>query len=164
MKANGQKPKGQRIMAINISRASKIITDTEGYVTAKLFSVVEKISLDPKGKEITQLEWVFKVPTTKKVADKYLWTGINVNSQRTYYPIDANGVVSPNPEYNRLTKLLLALGLLTEQELNSDDDIDLDIEELVGREFKFKVIPDREKPALGDIDIATMQLLDAASA
>ncbi len=77
-------------MAINISRASKIITDSDGYVTAKLSSVVEKISLDPKGKEITQLEWVFKVPTTKKLADKYLWTGCNVNAQRTYYPIDAN--------------------------------------------------------------------------
>ncbi len=146
-------------MAINVSRAAKLVTDSEGYVTATLDSITEQTKINGDGKDNTQLQWIFKIPTSKKTADKYLWTGCNVNSQRTYYPVDADGVVSKTGEYNKLTQLLLSLKLITEAEVLSDEDIELDLETLIGKEFKFKVIPDRDKPALSDIVVTSVQLV-----
>ena len=147
-------------MAINISRAGKVVTDSEGYVIATLDSITEESKVNGGGKKSLQLEWIFKIPTTKNVADKYLWTGVTVNSDRNYYPIDAEGVVSKNPEYNKLTQLLLTLKLISEEELHSDEEIDLDIESLISKKFKFKVIPNKVKPGLSDIDITTIQLIE----
>jgi hypothetical protein len=144
-------------MAISISRAGKLIIGEDGYVTATLDTITVDDIVDEKGRERTQLQYVFKVPTTKGTADKYLWTGLNVNPEKTYYPVDANtGEVSQTGEYNKLTQLLLALGIISELQLHSGEDIDLDIETLIGKAFKFKVIPNKQKPSLSDIDLKSI--------
>jgi hypothetical protein len=146
-------------MAIQISRVGKLITDADGYVTGILYNLEVKSYKDENNKDREQLELVFKVPTTKGTSDKYLWTGLNINSEKTYYPVDANGVVSTEGQYNKLTQLILSLGLLTELELFKDDDVKIDVEALIGRTFKFKVIPQRNKPNLSDIDISSIKLV-----
>ncbi|MBD2208116.1 hypothetical protein [Calothrix sp. FACHB-168] len=151
-------------MGISISRAGKLIIDVDGYVSANLDSLQVVDSADENGRERSQLEFIFKVPTTKGTSDKYLWTGLNVNSEKTYYPVDDDGVISTTPEYNKLTQLLIALGLLTEEKLNSDDELDIDIESLVGQEFQFKVKPNKLKPALSDIDIKSIRFKVAPQA
>lgn len=148
-------------MAISISRVGKLVIGEDGYVTATLASIEAQDTADEKGRERTQLEYIFKVPTTKGTADKYLWTGLNVNPEKTYYPVDTNtGEISTIGEYNKLTQLLLALGILTELQLHSGEDIDLDIESLIGKTFKFKVIPNKQKPSLSDIDLKTIRFLE----
>jgi hypothetical protein len=152
-------------MAISISRVGKLIIGDDGYVRATLASIEMQDTTDEKGRERTQLEYIFKVPTTKGTADKYLWTGLNVNSEKTYFPIDPDtGEISATGEYNKLTQLLLALGLLTELQLHSGEDIDIDIESLIGKEFKFQVIPNRKKPNLSDIDLRTIRFVDSSAA
>lgn len=150
-------------MAISISRVGKLIVDTEGYVIATLASIEAQDTTDEKGRERTQLEYIFKVPTTKGTSDKYLWTGLNVNPEKTYFPVDADGVVSSEGEYNKLTQLLLALGLLTDLQLHSGEDIDIDIEGLIGKTVKFKVVPNKNKPGLSDIDLKTIRFVDEAT-
>jgi hypothetical protein len=150
-------------MAISISRVGKLVIGEDGYVTATLASIEIQDTTDEKGRERSQLEYVFKVPTTKGVSDKYLWTGLNVNPEKTYYPVDADGVVSAEGEYNKLTQLLLSLGLLTELQLHSGEDIDLDIETLIGKTFKFRVIPNKQKPSLSDIDLKTIQFVETVA-
>jgi hypothetical protein len=150
-------------MAIKIGRAAKLTTDNKGYTVAKLHSVDVKEQVDSKGKVSEQIEWVFKVPTTKgKDADKYMWTGVNVNSEKTYYPIDPDTgeVDRENPQYNKLTQFLLSLGVITEKQVISDADIDLDVESFIGKSFRFKVIANQERPALGDIDISSIKLVN----
>lgn len=150
-------------MAISISRVGKLVIGEDGYVTATLASIEIQDTTDEKGRERSQLEYVFKVPTTKGTSDKYLWTGLNVNPEKTYYPVNTDGVVSSEGEYNKLTQLLLSLGLLTELQLHSGEDIDLDIETLIGKTFKFKVIPNKQKPSLSDIDLKTIQFVETVA-
>lgn len=150
-------------MAISISRAAKLIIDADGYVTAKLDSIKIVEFVDKQGDERSELEFIFKVPTTKDInttSDKYLWTGLNVNHQKTYFPPDANGIISSKGEYNKLTQLLLAIGLISESELHSGENIDIDIEELIGKTFKFKVLPNKVKHGLSDIDLKTIRIAD----
>lgn len=143
-------------MPISISRAAKLIIDTDGYVSATLKDVSVKDASNGKDWG-SQLEFIFAVPTTKGVtSDKYLWTGLNINPEKTYYPVDSDGVVSPEGEYNKLTQLLLSLGLITDRQLHSGEDINIDIEELIGKTFKFKVVPNKMKPGLSDIDLKTI--------
>jgi hypothetical protein len=149
-------------MGIQISRVGKLVIGEDGFVTATLHSLEAQDSVDPQGRERTQLEWIFKVSTTKGTSDKYLWTGLNINAEKTYYPIDANGVVSTEGQYNKLTQLLLSLGLLTDLQLHSNEDVDIDIETLKGKTFKFKVIPNKNKPSLSDVDVSTIKLIENA--
>jgi hypothetical protein len=151
-------------MAISISRVGKLIIGEDGYVSATLNSIEIQDTTDEKGRERSQLEYIFKVPTSKGNADKYLWTGLNVNAEKTYYPVDADGVVSSEGQYNKLTQLLLSLGLLTELQLHSGEDIDIDVETLIGKAFKFKVIPQKNKPNMSDIDLKTIKFADVDSA
>lgn len=140
-------------MGITIGRAGKLVTDNDGFVTATLDSI-------ELTKELDQLEWVFKVQTTKKVTDKYLWTGLNVNEVKSYYPVDNEGVVSKIAEYSKLTQLALSLELITEDQLlDKDFDFEFDVETLIKKTFRFKVIPQRNKPHLSDIDIKTIKLI-----
>lgn len=146
-------------MTISVSRAGKLIINESGYVDAVLTSIEVKDDEDDKGRDRTQLEWTFAVETTKGKSRKLLWTGLNVNGEKTYFPVDANGVVSEGL-YNKLTQILLGLNLVTELQLHSGEDINIDLETLIGKSFKFKVVPQKNKPSLSDIDIPTIKFAD----
>jgi hypothetical protein len=155
--------KGYQIMAISVSRAGKLIIGEDGYVTATLSNIEVLDQTDEKGRERTQLEWEFAIQTTKGASRKLMWTGVNLNSDKTYRPVDDNGVVSENPEYNKLTQVLLALGVITELQLHSGEDVDIDLESLIGKSFKFKVLPQKNKPQMSDIDIKTIKFTTATT-
>ena len=143
-------------MTISISRAGRLVLDDNGLVHARLITIEVVDSVDDRGKERTELEWSFEVPTTKGTAIKRLWTGLNVNAKKTYYPTDENGVILP-PEYNKLTQVTLSLGLIDEVLLHSDADIDLDLQMLIGKDFTFAVIPQKLKPHLSDIVLTSLR-------
>lgn len=150
-------------MAIKIGRAAKLTTDSDGYTVGTLNSVDIKEQVDSKGKVSQQIEWIFKVTTTQgKSADKYMWTGIKINSERTYYPTNhVTGEVNrQDPQYNKLTQFLLSIGVINEKQVLSDTEVDLDVESFIGKAFRFKVIPDQERPALGDIDISSIKIVE----
>jgi len=155
--------KGYQIMAISVSRAGKLIIGEDGYVEATLTNIEIQDQTDEKGRERTQLEWEFAIQTTKGASRKLMWTGLNINPDKTYRPVDDNGIVSENPEYNKLTQVLLALGVITELQLHSGEDVDIDLESLIAKSFKFKVTPNKLKPSLSDIDLKTIKFADVTS-
>ena len=150
-------------MAISVSRAGKLIIGEDGYVEATLTNIEIQDQTDEKGRERTQLEWEFAIQTTKGASRKLMWTGLNINPDKTYRPVDDNGIVSENPEYNKLTQVLLALGVITELQLHSGEDVDIDLESLIAKSFKFKVTPNKLKPSLSDIDLKTIKFADVTS-
>ncbi|MBG1258415.1 hypothetical protein [Nostoc commune] len=144
-------------MGITVTRAGKLIVDEDGYVTATLASIEVVDHPEDSNGNRKQLEFIFKVPTNKGTSDKHLWTGVTINAEKSYYPVDPQtGEREASPEYNLLTQMLLALGTLSEESLKSDDEINFDIESLVGRAFKFHVIPSRTNPSLSDIVVKSM--------
>ena len=150
-------------MPISVTRAGKLIIGDDGFVTATLRSLELEDSVDLENKERSQLKWGFEVPTTKGTSDKYLWTGLNVNHEKNYYPVDADGVVSKEAQYNKLTQILLSLGMITETQLHSEEAVELDLEALIGRNFKFKPIRQKNNPNFSNIDISAIYFADESA-
>ncbi len=135
-----------------ISRATKIQSDDQGYVVAELIAV--ELTEYEYGQ---QLEWAFSVANSKGAKSLLrLWTGLAINDERTYYPEDGDG----KGEYNKLTQLLLQLKLIDQKLLKSTEEPDIDLEELVGKSFRFQVTPDKKRPALKNINLKTLEIVN----
>ncbi len=148
-------------MAITITRAGKLIIDEDGYVTAPLASVEIVDHPEDSNGNRKQLKFIFEIPTNKGTSNKPLWTGVTINPEKSYYPVDpVTGEYAPLPEYNLLTQMLLALGILSEESFKPDYEINFDIESLVGRIFKFHVTPSRTNPNFSDILIPSMRFAE----
>lgn len=148
-------------MSITISRAGKLIIDEDGYVTAPLTSVEIVDHPEDSNGNRKQLKFIFEVPTNKGTSNKPLWTGVTINPEKSYYPVDPEtGERASLPEYNLLTQMLLALGILSEESLKSDDEINFDIESLVGRIVKFHVTPSRTNPNFSDVLVKSMRFAE----
>ena len=84
-----------------ISRANRIATTENNLVSATLASVdvIQSDIINQQTGEIVeteQIEWIWEVPTALgKDTSIHEWTGLNVNSEKTYYP--ENG----EPTYNK---------------------------------------------------------------
>lgn len=135
-----------------ISRATKIESNSDGYVQGELISL--DFAENPMYKE--QLEWVFVVTNSLgKKTLMYVWTGLKINNEKTYYPED-----SGKPQYNKLTQILLGIGTIDKKTLSSKEDIDLELDELVGKNYRFKLISDKKNPALKRLDVSSIQLAE----
>lgn len=133
-----------------ISRATKIESDDTGYVRGELIS----LEYAENSKFNEQLEWVFAV--TNSLGKKSLvrvWTGLNINDEKTYYPEDGG-----KPQYNKLTQMLLGIGKIDEKTLHSKEEIDLDLNDLTDKEYLFKLVPDKKNPALKRLDVSSIKL------
>ncbi|GAA6614910.1 hypothetical protein [Scytonema sp. NUACC26] len=143
-------------MPTNIRKAAKLEVNNDGYATGKLVSVEVKELKDTETGEIesTQLEWCFGVLNSKGVLSKvFVWTGLNVNPEKTYLPKDGG-----EPQYNKLTQMLLSMQAISKEQLESKEEIDFDVESLVNQEFRFKLVNRKGSVIWQDIDLKTITL------
>lgn len=134
-----------------ISRATKIESDSDGYVEGELISIEDA----EKSLYGEQIEWVFAVKNTSgKSSLIRCWTGLNVNDEKTYYPEPG-----AKPQYNMLTQILLSIGVVDEKTLRSKEEIDCELNDLVGKLYRFKLTPDKKRPALKRLDVSTITLI-----
>ncbi|MUG99790.1 hypothetical protein F7734_48965 [Scytonema sp. UIC 10036] len=147
---------------INLGVAGFIKTDSEGYATGELIQV-QAIESELNGETVEQIEWIWAVESTKGTSKMYLWTRPNINPNK-YISRPEQG----EAEYSLLTQLLLNLGLLSENNLDQlrenpeyIEELDIDLEELQGQQFRFKLIPGKmgkpSKPDVKTIELLTVK-------
>lgn len=136
-----------------IKRANKIAKNTDGLVHGEIIAVEEVDNLYGG----TQFEWSIGVNTTRETKTiMRFWTGTNVNDEKYYYSEEDS-----LPKYNKLTQICLQLGLLDEDLLNSDQEIDLDLSEsLDGQKVSFKTKPSEKRRAFKEVDWSSLKLID----
>lgn len=135
-----------------ISRATKIEANSNGYVEGELIS----LDFTENSQYNEQLEWVFAVANSSgKKSLVRLWTGININDEKTYYPEDGG-----KPQYNKLTQILLGIGAIDQKLLSSKEEVDLELEEFVGKVYQFKLVSDKKNPALKRLDVSSIRLAE----
>lgn len=144
-----------------ISRANRIATTEDNLVIATLTSVdvVQSDIVNQQTGEIVeteQIEWVWEVPTAIKGKTTSIreWSGLNVNSEKTYYP--ENG----EPTYNKLTTILIKTGLLDEETIDDADLETIDIESLIGQKFEFELERRAKKRNIKSVKLSTIKLVD----
>lgn len=153
-------------MAVRTSKANGIKKAANGTVTGTLISVdiTESELTNSKTGEIeqtTQLEWVFEVESRKagKNIHMHTWTGLVLNTEKNWYP---EGGDKP-AQFNKLTQLALAAKVVSLDEIKkaeAGEDIDLPLEDAIGKTFEFKTQPKKGKPGLDDIVISTVKMVD----
>ena len=149
-------------MAISsrISRANRIAISEDNTVRATLINVdvvLSEVINQQTGEmvEIEQIEWVWEVPTAKeKNTSIHEWTGLNVNSEKTYFPADGK------PTYNKLTLILIKCGLLNEKTLEDADLESIDIESLIGKKFEFELERRNIKKNVKSVKLSTLKLAE----
>lgn len=144
-----------------LSRANRIATTENNLVIATLASVdvVQSDIINQQTGEVIeteQIEWVWEVPTAVKgkTTNIHEWSGLNVNSEKTYYP--ENG----EPTYNKLTTILIKTGLLDEKTIEDADLESIDIESLIGQKFEFQLERRAKKGNLKSIKLSTLKLAE----
>ncbi|MEO1558092.1 MAG: hypothetical protein AAFS12_00210 [Cyanobacteria bacterium J06632_19] len=144
-----------------LSRANRIATTEENLVAATLISVdvVQSEIINQQTGEVVeteQIEWIWEVPTAveNKTTNIHEWTGLTVNSEKTYYP--ENGT----PTYNKLTTILIKTGLLDEKAIEDVDLENIDIESLVGQKFEFELERRNKKRGIKAAKLSTIKLVN----
>lgn len=145
-----------------LSRANRIASDENNIVTATLKSVevVESDLVNQETGELVeteQIEWVWEVPTAVKGKNTNIheWSGLNVNSEKTWYPEDGG-----EPQYNKLTTILIKSGLLDEKTIDDTDLQSIPIESLIGQKFEFELEQRKRKKSLKSPKLSTIKLVD----
>lgn len=147
-------------MPIKIGRAGKLIEDNDGFIVGKLSEILETETQNKDGNKIEQYKWIFKVQSTKGETEKSIYTCRNINPQKTYNPEDEEGKKTGNLNYNTLTQVLLNIEFITLEQLHDESQDEFDIEELIGKKFKFKINPDKyDETKLGKVDISSISLI-----
>jgi len=146
-------------MALKAKIANKTITDSQGFCTGSIQSILEiDERIEKQGKKDIKFASQFEITvisdgSTKSITHK-IWCGQNINSEK--FTNQESGAV----EYNRLTRLCLNLGLIKESELTTIKDDKLpDLESLEGQKIKFKLEPSKKNQLFSVIDISTIQLV-----
>ncbi|MEO0935937.1 MAG: hypothetical protein AAFY21_20030 [Cyanobacteria bacterium J06641_2] len=144
-----------------ISRANRIATTEDNLVTATLISVdvVESDIVNQQTGELVeteQIEWIWEVPTAIKGKNTNIheWSGLNVNSEKTWFP--ENG----EPTYNKLTTILIKTGLLDEKTIDDVDLESIDIESLIGQKFEFELERRSKKKSVKSPKLSTIKPVD----
>ena len=146
-------------MAIKAKIANKAISDKSGYsigIIKEILEIDERIEKQGK-KEIkfeAQFEFSIISEGTQKAIIHKIWTGQNINFQKFKNE-------SGHEDYNRLTRLCLNIGLLKETDLASlkNDNIP-NLEDLEGKQIKFKLEPSKKNQQFSLIDISSIRLVD----
>lgn len=147
-------------LALKPRLANSPTIDSDGYCTAELTDIT---FLEDGESEYSGEQFLFDfiVPGIQRPINLKIWTGVKINRDR----YQVNG--SKTKEYNKLTRLCLALGLITESDLNAiKDETDLDkleigdkLEGLKGQQVKFKLLKTAKSKGLSQIDLDSLQLV-----
>ena len=154
-------------MVLKAKIANKIVVDDSGYTTGEIIDINEMDEHSEKEgkKEIiysSQFEFLIKLEGTKKDIVMRFWTGQNINSEK--FELDGD---EKNIDYNRLTRLLLNMGLLDAKKLTELDkakleNSDIDLEVLIGQKIEFKMNKSIKRKGLSVIDIKSIKPIKTA--
>lgn len=147
-------------LALKPRLANSPTTDSDGYCIAELTDIT---FLEDGESEYSGEQFLFDfiAPGIQRPINLKIWTGVKINRDR----YQVNG--GKTKEYNKLTRLCLALGLITESDLNAiKDETDLDkleigekLESLKGQQVKFKLLKTAKSKGLSQIDLDSLQLV-----
>lgn len=147
-------------MALKPRLANSPATDSSGYCTAEIADItfLEEGESEYSGE---QFLFDFIAPGTQRPINLKVWTGVKINPDR----YQVNG--GKTKEYNKLTRVCLALDLISESILKTvQTEADLDklaigekLENLKGRQIRFKLQKTAKSKGLSQIDLDTLQLL-----
>ena len=154
-------------MVLKAKIANKIVADDSGYTTGEIIDIneIDEHSEKEGKKEVaysSQFEFLIAVEGTKKQTLLRFWTGQNINSEK--FELDGD---EKNTDYNRLTRLLLNMGLLDAKKLTELDkakleDSDIDLEVLIGQKIEFKMNKSIKRKGLSVIDIKSIKSIKTA--
>ena len=154
-------------MVLKAKIANKIVADDSGYTTGEIIDIneIDEHSEKEGKKEVaysSQFEFLIAVEGTKKQTLLRFWTGQNINSEK--FELDGD---EKNTDYNRLTRLLLNMGLLDAKKLTELDkakleDSDIDLEVLIGQRIEFKMNKSIKRKGLSVIDIKSIKPIKSA--
>lgn len=152
-------------MVLKAKIANKIETCDNGFTYGEIIDIQEiDAHTEKEGKKeiVYTAQFEFQVATkgTKKDVLLRFWTGQNINSEKFD---DDNG----NSDYNRLTRLLLNLGVLDSKKLAEldkakIDDSDIELDDLIGQKIEFKMVKSISKKGLSIIDITSIKPVKTA--
>lgn len=153
-----------RKMALKPRLANSPVVDANGYCTAELADIT---FLEDGESEYAGEQFLFDfiAEGTQRQINLKLWSGIKINPDR----YQVNG--GKTKEFNKLTRVCLGLGLITESDLKTiktEDDLDKlqigeKLENLKGQKVRFKLLKTaKSKGGLSQIDLDTLQLVAKA--
>jgi hypothetical protein len=112
--------------------ANTPLKDDKSYIKAKLTKIEKKLTINSKNRtsrdladDITQkcFKFVFDVIGNKENITMSILTGTNIRPDKVHVKAKGRGKTKEQPEYNKLTELLLRLNVFTIEELNKRDEI-----------------------------------------
>lgn len=140
-------------MKLKTSNKAKI--DSNGYVIATIESI-EHVDASSSDYEREQYNFSFKVKGTKKPIYMQLWTGTTISTQKYY--------IKSESDYSALSKLVMNLGLISEKDLTDvedlGEDVDINLNELVGKSVRFKLIKRSKRVKFDRPDLDTIELIN----
>jgi hypothetical protein len=136
----------------------------EGAITSLGFGTgtrVEKNGRDIEEIEFSRFELCIAFEGTNEPIKVKTYTGVSINAEPVEVRYEGRGKKNEVPIYNRFTTLLLALGLLKEDELLTVNDetlerIEKGLDGLVGQVVKGKL--GKDKGGYFAIDLGTLEL------
>ncbi len=114
-----------------LSFANSPLKDDKGYIKAKLIKIDKTQTISRQNRttrdladDITQkcFKFIFDVVGTKENITMSILTGTNIRPDKVYIKAKGRGKTKEQPEYNKLTELLLRLNIFTVDELEKRDE------------------------------------------
>ena len=135
---------------MKLKTGNKAKIDSNGYVIASIESI-EHVDASSSDYEREQYNFTFKVKGTKKSIYMQLWTGATISTQKYY--------IKSESDYSALSKVVMNLGLISNEEAGEDVDINL-LDELVGKSVRFKLIKRSKRAKFDHPDLDTIELIN----
>lgn len=142
-------------MALKPRLANTPQLDCDGYATGSIKSV-SLLDSSSSDYDKEQFVFIFEISGKLKPIQTRVWTGITVGCEKSDY------TDPKHPKYPKLTRLLLATGLLQEHELQAltcEDLKSIDIESLAGKAIRCKMVSSVKNKGLSVPDIDTIELV-----
>lgn len=142
-----------KTMTLRTKLANKPILDKEGYATGTLESIT-LIDASESDFDRSQFQFSFKVKGTRKDITLNLWSGTTISGEKY-----DNG---SSIDYNKLSKIVMKLGLISEKDLieayQGGKDPELDLDSLIGVAVRLKLNKSAKKGKLSQIDLNSIEL------
>ena len=135
--------KSTKTMALKAKKANKLMIDNDGNIEAIIKSFDDSDKSIVKGKSLIEI--------TDSISWEFQSEGDNGKKITIYY----NTGKTINPEkmddgfFNKFTDFCIAMGLIDESKLSElSNDIELDVESILGKKIKFQVEKSQKKSYL----------------
>ncbi len=139
-------------MSLKPKMANTLKLDENGYAIGKILDI-RFIDADESDYEREQYEFLFECEGTKKPINLRYWTGTLINGDN----------YSNNNDYNKLTRLLIQLELISESQIKQaykeGEELMIDIEGLIGVAVRFKPAKSAKIKGLSQIDPMSLELV-----